>query len=81
MKESIKKIHEQFENIKFSTLYLVLDPILETLCCPVNICFQDLFCFKRTKILTKASDKFTNELDVFNLLNKIRTTHQMLKNF
>lgn len=81
MKESIKKIHEQFETINFSTFYLVFDPLLEKLCCTVNICFEEMFCFKRIKILKKAEDKFSRELEVSNILNKVRTTHQMLKNF
>ena len=81
MKESIKNIHHQFEVIKFSTFFILLDPILEKLCCPVNLCFQDMFCWKRSKILKKAADKFANELAVSNILNKIRTTHQILKNF
>ena len=51
------------------------------LCCPVNICFHDMYCFKRSRILKKASDKFSDEMQVHNILDKIRTTHQMLKNF
>jgi len=39
MKESIKNIHDQFEVITFSTFFILLDPILEKLCCPVNLCF------------------------------------------
>ena len=31
--------------------------------------------------MKKASDKFTDEMQVSNILDKIRTTHQMLKNF
>jgi len=40
-----------------------------------------MFCWKRSKILKKAADKFANELAVSNILKKIRTTHQILKNF
>ena len=39
MKESIKNIHDQFEVITFSTFFILLAPILEKLCCPVNLCF------------------------------------------
>ena len=79
--QSIQQIHDQFETIKFSSFYLVFDPFLEIICCPVNICFSDMFCFKRSRILQKASDKFNEEMQVSNILNKIRNTHQMLKNF
>jgi hypothetical protein len=39
MKESIKNIHDQFELITFSTFFLLIDPLLEKMCCPVNLCF------------------------------------------
>ena len=32
-------------------------------------------------MLKKVGDKFAQELEVSNILNKLRTTHQMLKNF
>ena len=63
-----------------SSIMVIIDPFLEVLCYPVEICFKDKFCFARSKLLKKADDKFQNELEVSNILGQLRTTNQMMKN-
>ena len=58
LEKSIQKIHDNFETIKFSTFFLVVDPILETLCYPIKMCYGDKFCYKRSRMLKKAEDKY-----------------------
>jgi len=74
------KLHKLFKPIQFNTLSVVLDPLAACLFFPFEVCCKRRGCFLRPKILEKCEEKFTDELEVTNLLSKIRVTYDMLKN-
>ena len=56
------------------------DPIIRTFCCglsPFGLCKA---LRRQKKVMEKVSDKFTNELDIMNLLAKIRQSHEIIDN-
>jgi hypothetical protein len=77
---SIKKIQAQFESISFNTMQLIFDPLIGKLCLPLKCCLKKQGFYKRPKILEKCSDTYVNELEITNLLSKIRDTHAMVSN-
>ena len=44
---------------------------------PCKSCTRKAGCFTRSKILDRCSDKYANELEVTNLINKLRDAHSM----
>ena len=80
--EKVRKINElrsQFERIKINNfLLLIFDPIITSFCC---CCKKSNLCgsFERLRLLTRASDKFGEELEVTNILNKLRNSYDIIK--
>mmetsp|Transcript_11453 Transcript_11453/g.17247 ORF Transcript_11453/g.17247 Transcript_11453/m.17247 type:complete len:187 (+) Transcript_11453:1027-1587(+) len=72
------KLDKLFSSIKISSFNLILDPFLGCLLWPFEMCCKRRGCFLRPKILEKCEEKFTDELEVTNLLSKVRLTYDML---
>jgi hypothetical protein len=55
-----------------------MDPIWNTLCC---LCKGKDYCgsFKRYRQLDECNDKFSEEMDIINILKKIRDADSILK--
>ena len=69
--------------IKITALEVLFDPIISFLFYPINkllnILGHDyLSCLKRGKTLEKCEEKLSNELDILNLLKKIRQSNSIL---
>ena len=76
----IKKIQAQFESINLNVMQLILDPLLGAFFFPLKCCLKNFGCYRRPKILAKCEDTYANELEITNLLQKIRDTHAMVAN-
>jgi len=71
-------LSENFEEIKISVHHILIDPIVSLIFSPFKFCFKHMGCFQRPKILKKCHDKFTKELEITSLINKLRDTNGML---
>ena len=65
-----------FSPIKISTFQLLFDPILALFICSNRCCKHN----ERIKTLEKTDELFTEELNVNNMLKKIRASYDVLKN-
>ena len=64
--------------MKFSSFQSLCDPIFAC-CFPFDFC-STLGCRRRQQFISNCQDKWSEELDVINLLKKVRDSHVMLKN-
>mmetsp|Transcript_14830 Transcript_14830/g.22996 ORF Transcript_14830/g.22996 Transcript_14830/m.22996 type:complete len:457 (-) Transcript_14830:84-1454(-) len=75
----MKTVEKKFEEIKFSTFDLLMDPLLGYVFCFCKPCMKSAGFFQRPEVLTKCEDKFTEELEITTLLSKIRDSYDMLR--
>ena len=68
-------LDSMFKVINMSSFQVVFDPMLKNMFCFVDECFKNKYCFGRQKLLNKTTEKYENELDISNMLNKIRTSY------
>jgi hypothetical protein len=66
-----------FEKIRFNYVHVMLDPFV-SLFVPLESC-KNYTCRKRAKVIQKSNDRFTEELDLVAILQKIRDSYGMLK--
>lgn len=69
----------KFKDIKISTLDLFIDPIFCFLC-PLRCC-RTISCRKRAYLLNKSNEKFEEDLDILNLLNKVKDSSNTVAHF
>lgn len=72
-------LRSNFSKLSFKPRHLVLDPIFTSIFC----CFKQVKwckCFKRQKLIESINERFAQELDIVNLLAKVRDSHTILKN-
>lgn len=75
-----------FKKIKFSKVLLITDSILSIFLAPFKCCCKSS-CKKtwkkineRSELYDKCEQRFNKELEVTNILKKLRDTNDMLKN-
>ena len=68
-------LKSKFARFKFTSLQLVFDPLITAFCC----CCTHLDAFKRRKYLEKVSERFDSELDLLQILGKIRDSYDLIK--
>mmetsp|Transcript_21783 Transcript_21783/g.33661 ORF Transcript_21783/g.33661 Transcript_21783/m.33661 type:complete len:123 (+) Transcript_21783:2740-3108(+) len=69
----------RFKEIKMTTSNLILDPLLEFVLTPCKRCCIQRPVYRRQKVLEQCEEKFNEELEITNLLSKIRDTHDMTR--
>lgn len=70
-------IANQFSDIKISFFNVMIDPILACVLRPCKSCNRTSGYNIRSKMLERCEDKYANELEVTNLINKLRDTYGM----
>ena len=73
------KFEHLFAKFSFSWLWLTLDPFLDSIFFIFRCC-KFWPCFKRMRMLNQVQKKFRQDLDLVNILNKIRDSHEILRN-
>ena len=66
------KVRDNFEKIKFSTWQTMIEPLYA---CLFKKCCKNIR--MRKKLIEEGNDKFSDELDVTNILKKIRKSDDM----
>lgn len=67
-----------FKSISIPWIAVLIDPLFSIICFPFRrskVCT----CSRRTILMEKVEKRFTNETDLIKILQKIRDTHQILK--
>ena len=70
-------LDNNFKRINISTLQLLFDPITSYLICFKSCCKQ----WERIKVLEKSDELFNQELNVRNLIDKLKSTYDLQKEF
>ena len=68
-----------FRNIKLSMCQLVFDPPLGCLCCPFRLSMPKSSLTRSLKLADKCEERLKDDLDVTNLLKKVKDSHAMLQ--
>ena len=77
---SIMRVQAHFESINFNSIQVIFDPLISKLFLPFKCCLRRRFCYKREKVLNRCQEAYENELEITNLLRKVRDTHAMVAN-
>lgn len=56
---------------------MILDPFL-AMFSPPGMC-KNMGCSRRNQVLKRCNDRFANELDIINLLQKVRDSYGMIR--
>jgi hypothetical protein len=76
-----RKILSNFSEIYINPFQILVDPYLSFLCWPLAYFFNCLKGFKRRQdILKKCEEKISKELDVINVVRKLRMSTNFLNN-
>ena len=78
-KNLLADIEREYKPIKINSLNLIFDPLLILCMTPLRRCCRHQSAYSRSTILQQCEDKFSDELEITNLLTKIRDTYDMTR--